>query len=134
MCRMYLKPIRWDELAARIPADPDWYAKYAASEADHGSPFPLIGQVVVAPQHSATPLSTNQILGVRKAMEPTASSKTKAGLRRLERELLALAVDRRVDEDGTKQEFAIDEVSEGRGRSVRQIRKALAEFAKRRRR
>lgn len=128
------KPIWWNELAARIAADPAWYARYAAAEADRGNPYPLIGQILVTLQHSAAPLSTNQILAVRKTMEATASSKTKAGLRRLERELLALAVDRRVDEDDTKQEFAIDEVSEGRGRSVRQIRKALAEFGKRRRR
>ena len=121
-------------LAARLARlAPDWYDEFAAEEAAHGNPYPLIGQVLVALQHSATPLSTNQILAVRKTMEATASSQTKAGLRRLERELLALAVDRRVDDDGTKQEFAIEEVSKARDRSVRHIRKALAEFGKRRR-
>jgi hypothetical protein len=127
------KPIWWDELAARIAADPDWYAKYAAAEADRGNPYPLIGQILVALQHSAAPLSVDQVSAVRKAMETTASSQTKAELRRLERKLLALAVDRRVDDDGTKQEFAIDEVSKARNRSVRHIRKALADFGKRRR-
>jgi hypothetical protein len=138
------KPDWWGELAARIAADPDWYAKYAAAEFDRGNPYPLIGRLELALKRDR--LSHAEIRSTIAALRAAASNQTKAELRHIEQKLIAIAVDRMVDEDGLTQKQAIAAVSEGlaavsegpsssarrRSRCVRHIKAAIAAHGKRR--
>jgi hypothetical protein len=115
--------LHWfDECTALIAADPDWYVKYVATEAARGNPYPLIARLGKPPT-----LSDVEFTSVVAALRPTANKETKAYLRRLERELIAIAVDRMIDEDGLTQKQAIAAVRQGRGRSTSYIKNAIAD-------
>ncbi len=125
------KPDWWDDLAARIASDSDWYAKYAAAEFDRGNPYPLIGLV------HGYQISNVEVAAIRQGLESSAGKQTKAELRRLEQKLIASAVDRMMDEEGLSQTKAIAAVekelgNQGRGRSTRHIKAAIADYGKRR--
>ena len=113
------KPYWWDEIKALIAADPDWYAKYAAAEANRGNPFPLIGLV------HGYPISNAEFRSITTALRATKSRETNAYLRLVEQKLIAFAVDRMVDKDKLKQTQAIAKVRKGRGRSTSHITAAL---------
>jgi CTP synthase (UTP-ammonia lyase) len=115
------KPDWWDELAARIAADRNWYAKYAATEFARGNPYPLIGRVLGYPA---------EVAAIRQVLQT--SKQTAADLRDLEKKLIAIAVDRMVDEDKLTQKAAIAKVSQGRKRSISHVKAAVAAHGKRR--
>ncbi len=123
------KPHWWDELAALIAADPDWYTKYVAAEAARGNPYPLIGRL-----SNVTQLSDAEIMSIVAALRATAGKETNAYLRRLERELIAIEVDRMIDDDKAPltQKQAIAAVRQGRGRSTSYIKDAIAAHGKKR--
>jgi hypothetical protein len=121
------KPYWWDKLAALIAADPDWYAKYVVAEADRGNPYPLIGRL-----SNVTQLSDAEIRSTIAALRATSGKETNTYLRRLEKELIAIEVDRMIDEDKLTQKQAITKVSEGRDCSTSYIKAAVAAHGKKR--
>jgi hypothetical protein len=123
------KPHWWDELAARIAADPDWYAKYVAAEAARGNPYPLIGRL-----SNVTQLSDAEIRSTIAALRATSGKETNRYLRLVEQKLIAIAVDRMIDDDKAPltQKQAIAKVSKGRGRSTSHIKAAVAAHGKKR--
>jgi hypothetical protein len=120
------QPHWWDELEARITADPDWYAKYIAAEADRGNPYPLIGLV------HGYPVSNAEITSIVTALKAKADKEANAYLRLVEQKLIANAVDRMIDEDKLTQKQAIAKVSKGRSRSISHIKAAIAAHGKKR--
>ena len=120
------KPLWWDELAALIAADPDWFSKYAAAEAARGNPYPLIGRV------HGYPISGAEIAAICQALETTVGRQTLRDLREVEKKLIAATIDHMVDEDGLTQKQAIAVECKERGRSERHIKTAIAAYGKRR--
>jgi hypothetical protein len=121
------KPHWWDELAALIAADPDWYAKYVAAEAARGNPFPLIGRLL-----NVTQLSDAEIRLTIAALKAKAGKEANTYLRLVEKKLIAIAVDRMINEDKLTQKQAIEKVRQGRGRSTSHIKAAAAAHGKKR--
>jgi hypothetical protein len=117
------QPHWWDELEARITADPDWYAKYVAAEADRGNPYPLIGRL-----SNVTQLSDAEIRLTIAALKDKAGKEANTYLRLVEQKLIAIAVDRMIDEDKLTQKQAIAKVRQGRGRSTSYIKAAIAAY------
>lgn len=104
-------------------------AKYAAARAHVGDPYPLIGRFLYALQRRDAPLSNDEIMFIRKALEATANKKTDtAGLGRLEEELIARQVDGLIDNDGYKPKDAKKVVALDRGCSLRHIATALSKY------
>ncbi len=105
-------------------------AKYAVARAKVGDPYPLIGRMLNALEGRVR-LSPEEILLVRDALEATAGKE--AGLRDLEKRLIAHQVDGMIDNAGYGSKDAVAEVKRRRGRSVRTIRTAISKYGKQRR-
>jgi hypothetical protein len=120
------QPAGWDELVARVAADPDWFAKYVMAEYARGNPYPLIGRV------HGYPISNAEIAAISRALQAAAGKQTLRDLRDLEKKLIAVAVDRMmdVDEDKLTQTQAIDAMIRTTGRSLRYIKDAIKTYGK----
>jgi hypothetical protein len=108
-------------------------AMYAAARARAGDPYPLIGNLLFALARAGNPLSDDEVIFIREALEATAGKQTHADLRERGLWLIARQVDGLIDDDGYEPKDAVNEVIRHRRRSLRHIRTALSKYGKPRR-
>jgi hypothetical protein len=101
-------------------------AKYVATEAARGNPYPLIGLV-----HGYS-ISNVEIRSIIAGLKAKAGKKANTYLRLVERKLIATAINRMIEEDKLTQKQAIAKVRQGRGRSTSYIKDAIATHGKKR--
>jgi hypothetical protein len=111
---------------------PAWYVDYALNEARRGEPGHLIARLQNALQGGER-LSDGEYWFIIEALEATESKQTRAQLRDLEKQLIALQVDGLIDEEGMKPKQAVEAVKKDRDCSTRHIRTALRAYGKPRR-
>jgi hypothetical protein len=109
------------------------FAKYAAAWARDGDPYPVIARLSVCVQRSSEPLSDDEFLFIRDALEARAGKETNARLRQLEKQLIAAQYDGLIDDDGKKPKEAFDEVKTLRDCWPRTVRRAIKQYGKPRR-
>jgi hypothetical protein len=114
-------------------AKPGWLAKYAATWARDGDPYPLIARLSVCIQRSSEPLTDDEFRFIRDVLEAKAGKKTNARLRQLEKQLIAVQYDGLIDDDGKKPKAAFEEVKTWRDCSPRTVRRAIKQYGKPRR-
>ena len=111
---------------------PGWAAKHAFEQAKRGDPGPLIARLMLALQGRGC-LRDGEYWFIIETLEATASKRTNARMRDLERWLIAEQFDGLVDEEGMTPKQAMDVVKKDRNCSTGKIRGALRAHGKSRR-